>query len=370
MEQHFYGSGNNNIIKTKFYDLLAKVRLKMKIIIIKIIFNNYKKFIIRMNFVRKNNNKQSLKNFQLFPKNKHYNLNIKEDNIKNYGVITSSLWNLDSLQDYVWSKDNNLLLVDGHGTDTLINWIRDLNEEILVSAFMDNNNPIEFLENKLRHSFIDTKQSGACVTAVKIRENKIDIYKIGDTSARIYVNKELILETDDHSAQNKQEFERKKNEGAKFEKIMALYNLPPSKDGKINVSQKEGYYIHHSPLDVCISSRTMGHADKGKTSSTGKFIEHKSIYFTKEDEVLMMVCSDGVWDLIYKEEDLSGYTDASSIVLEACRRWHSDMNFIHWKGHNCKRCKAKRANNDPNPVITKQQGMLPDDISSIVWYKN
>ena len=369
MIQHLYTLESDNKMKSKYIDLKKKFKLSEEIRIIRGSLYNYKQLLLRMNSIRTNNNKPLLKKDELFPKDGDYKLNIIEDNLDNYGSISSSLWNLDSKQDYVWCKDNNLLLVDGHGTDVLINWIRDLKDETLIVAFADDSNPIEFLEDRLKSSFINTKRTGACVTAIKIREHKIDIYKVGDAGARVYVNKELIVETDDHSAQNRSEYLRKEKEGAKFEEILALYNLPPSPDGKINISKREAHYIHHSLEDVCMLSRTMGHADKGKDSNTGKMIEHKTVNFGSEDEVLVIACSDGVWDMVHKEEDISGYRDASSIVLEACRRWHSNINFVHWEGHDCKMCRAKRANKDSTSVVTDQMGMLPDDISSIVWYK-
>ena len=268
----------NDKMKSRYCDLLNKYKLYTKyknIEIIKKAYYNYKKFILRVNEVRKSNKKPFLNKNEMFPKDNYYKLNIKEDNLENYGMVSSSLWNLDSKQDYVWTKENNLLVVDGHGTNILINWIRRLSDEILMTAFSGDNNPIEYLEELLKSSYLYTKKTGACVTAIKIRESKIDIYKVGDANASVYINNEFIIETDDHTALNETEYKRKELDGAKFIEQLILCTLPPNEDGTINISKKMGYYIEHTPTDICVTSRTMGHAEMGKSSYTGTFIEHK-----------------------------------------------------------------------------------------------
>ena len=284
------------------------------------------------------------------------------------GEVTTALWNLDSKQDFVWAKLNYLLVVDGHGKHITIDWIRKQSDQDLINAFRSDN-PIKYLEDKLKRDFIDTSDSGACATAIIISDNKIDIFKVGDTSARVYINKELALETDDHSAFNKSEYDRKYSEGARFRKDLMMYCLPLCKDGTINLSKKSGYYIKHSYIDECAISRAIGHAKAGQSSCTGTIIEHKTVHFNDQDEILVMAASDGVWDMFHQSENMSHYTCATSLVYNATKRWHSDINFVHWEGHDCDLCRKKRFTNSSLPVISVQSGVLPDDISAVVWHR-
>ena len=244
-----------------------------------------------------------------------------------------------------------------------------MKEDILIKAF-EFGNPIKYLEAKLKEANIDTIDSGACVTAVIINNCKIDIYKVGDTNARIYINNELVLLTDDHSAMNPDEYKRKLSEGAKFEQEYMMHTLMPSSDGTLNITKRLGSYIRHSMHDICVNSRAMGHAKSGQDSFTGTFIEHKTINFKDSDEVLLIASSDGVWDMFNEEENISHIKSATDLVLLTCKRWHSDINFIHWEGHNCEACRQKRLTKSNEIIFSRIFGVLPDDISSVVWHKN
>ena len=346
-----------NNMNIKFHNLYLKLMNNYSLIIM--IKNSYKKLLSNINKLRLHMGKSRLAVGEDRIEHSAYSFN---------GEVTTALWNLDSKQDYVWAKQNYLLVVDGHGKEMTINWIRKQTDKDLIDAF-SSGNPIKYLENKLKRDFIDTKDSGACVTAIIITDNKIEIFKIGDTHARVYINKELTLETDDHSAFNEIEYNRKLSEGAKFRKDYMMYCLPISQDGTLNVSKRLGNYIQHSPFDDCVMSRAMGHANAGQTSYTGTFIEHKSIDYDDEDEILVITASDGVWDMFHSTENMSHYTNATSLVYNATKRWHSDINFVHWEGHDCEECRYKRRINSKLPVITVQSGILPDDISAVVWHK-
>ena len=348
-----------NNMNIKFHNLYLKLMNDYNYSLIIMIKNSYKNLLSNINKLRLRMGKSRLTVGEDRIRNSAYSFN---------GEVTTALWNLDSKQDYVWAKQNYLLVVDGHGKEMTINWIRKQTDKDLIDAF-SSGNPIKYLEDKLKRDFIDTKDSGACVTAIIITDNKIDIFKIGDTHARVYINKELTLETDDHSAFNEIEYNRKLSEGAKFRKDYMMYCLPISQDGTLNVSKRPGNYIQHSPFDDCVMSRAMGHANAGQNSYTGTFIEHKSIDYNDKDEILVMTASDGVWDMFHSTENMSHYTNATSLVYNATKRWHSDINFVHWEGHDCEECRYKRRTNSKLPVITVQPGILPDDISAVVWHR-
>ena len=295
----------------------------------------------------------------------------------NNGTFSISTWQQDSQQDFTWMNPEKgyILVCDGHGDDIFINWLRNTVTEDNFNEAFDSDCPIRYIENLLKISMLDTENSGGCITTMKITPTSIIISSIGDTRCRLYINNELVAVTDEHSGFNPTEVERKINDGALIREEYMLRCLEPGSEGELRLTKIPGKRITHNPKavfwkhDDCQISRAAGHAYPGCDSNTGTNIYKNTIYFDESDEVVAISGSDGIWDLVHEDEDISHYKNASKITVDYCNKWYSVCDFVHWEGHNCKLCREKRLNKIKSPVVTKCNGLLADDICAGVWYR-
>lgn len=293
------------------------------------------------------------------------------------GIFSTCTWQQDSRQDFTWMNPEKgyILVCDGHGDNSFINWLRNTVTDADLNEAFDTDCPVRYIETLLTFSMLDTENSGGCITTMKITPTSIMVSSIGDSQARIYINNELVEVTDEHSGFNPVEVERKKKDGAIIKDELMLKCLEPGPSGELRLTKSLGKRITHNPTalsckhDRCQVSRAAGHAYPGLYSNTGTNIYRKTVYFDEADEVIAISGSDGIWDLVHEDEDVSHYKNASKITVDYCNKWYSVCDFVHFEGHNCKLCREKRENNIEGPVVTKCNGILADDICAGVWYR-
>ena len=94
----------------------------------------------------------------------------------------SCLWQLDKQQDFVWDYSNNdtiiSIVADGHGTNSVVNYLRSLSDDYLYETCMLAN-PFEKLECDMENC-INTFDSGACISIIRISSSNLEIFWIGD----------------------------------------------------------------------------------------------------------------------------------------------------------------------------------------------
>ena len=294
--------------------------------------------------------------------------------ITDNGTFSVCTWQQDSLQDFSWmnSELGYILVCDGHGENMFINWFRSLTDNDFNQAF-ESDCPIRHIEMLLKQSRIYTETSGGCITTMKISPTSIEISSVGDSQARVYVNGDIKAVTDEHTAFNPVEKERKKRDGAKFKDELMMRCLKPGPNGELRLTKEMGTRIIHNPLaynkDYCQLSRAAGHAKSGCDSNTGTIVCKCVINFETTDEVVAISGSDGIWDLVHETENVSHYKNASKITVDYCNKWYSQYDLVHWDSHNCDMCKERRLKGLTEPVTTKMYGILADDICAGVWYR-
>ncbi len=280
----------------------------------------------------------------------------------------SCLWQLDKQQDFVWDYSNNdtiiSIVADGHGTNSVVNYLRSLSDDYLYETCMLAN-PFEKLECDMENC-INTSDSGACISIIRINSSSnLEIFWIGDTMTQVYKNGTKIAQTELHTAENPSEYERKTKEGALFMSEMGITRLPQITNNP-HMSMKKILRCNHNPSDFmgteCLQmTRCAGHS--ALTSKPGENYGYKSIDFTESDNIKIITASDGVWDVIHEDENMSTIEDAIELVTFAAQRWCGDWNYVHHAEHRCKRCKCKKSNEQ---IISIQEGIPPDDISASV----
>ena len=144
---------------------------------------------------------------------------------------STSLWNLDKKQDFVWKGvdfygNSCNVVADGHGTDIVINILRNINDKLWEQCFNDKDlNPIAALEIYTGISNCNTKGSGACIIMSKVSRNSVDIYSAGDCCGVIYANGIIVGKTKPHDSSLPGEAERfMKRYNTTKEKVLEFEN--------------------------------------------------------------------------------------------------------------------------------------------------
>lgn len=305
--------------------------------------NSHKEFVRlknRISFVRKNNSYK--------PVTKP----IVNSYSTNNGKFTSCLWQHDKHQDFLWESGTNFIVADGHGNNLVVDWLKNI-VGIVLENILKADNPIKAMEENLKSQKINTLQSGACVTIVQTSEKKVDIFYVGDCKAQIYVNDSKVNETKIHTMENEDEIERLKLTSSVYRSEMMMAVLP-SINGKSQFTTKMGQRVQHKSNCTYLQvTRCIGHAEQSCESITGTNIGHISSEFSDDDKILVIVGSDGIWDVLQEDEDLSSYTNSCDLTVKACNNWYNDFNFI----------------NPLSKKITNQKGLLSDDIAVYVWFR-
>ncbi len=254
---------------------------------------------------------------------------VKRDNIVTDSSsiqICSSLWNLDSMQDWVhYIKLDNLsegdnyaygmIVADGHGKSSkVIKWFEKQSDDFWNEAFNYGNfectSPINYVEKKLALSKLYTYNSGSTLIMILVNlDGNVQIWNVGDSKAMVICDNNIILETELHDATNKKEIERlkeKHKEKGTEEHFLSpdvLFEVLPENENNMPVCTKSpSYRIIHDPLnlDSCANylqaTRSIGHWPLG---ITGTNVDYYTTTIPKKcRDWHIIAASDGVWDVI------------------------------------------------------------------------
>ena len=104
------------------------------------------------------------------------------------------------LNNYYW-----IVCCDGHGDDTFINIIKNLQWDVI----MEKENSYEYLINILKNSAnLYNDNSGSTLAMVKIFPNKIYTLTIGDSRILIFKNSQILYKSNPHNLNNNIEKDR------------------------------------------------------------------------------------------------------------------------------------------------------------------
>jgi serine/threonine protein phosphatase PrpC len=218
---------------------------------------------------------------------------------------------------------------DGHGTNACINIIRNTDQ----SELMSNENPVDVIIQKIEEHRITTRESmlnsGSTFVYAKIYtdnlENdglgKIEIGNVGDSQLVVFINGECVFKTTPQTADNPKELERLLRENRVNVIKPVLNELKPVVHDEKYLIIEKGTRCNFRFCSQLVPSQSLGHVNY-----TGYDPEYKEIKFDlKKDHVKIVCASDGLWDMLDKEEEKEYHIlqscDANGICEFAENRW-------------------------------------------------
>jgi len=252
-----------------------------------------------------------------------------ESTSKNTHTITTTtkINQLSKGQDYIYMDDvidttgekcKIAVVFDGHGEYKVINFIRSIPNEKMNQLLMVSK-PIESLANYINDNLHQSRleSSGSTMCMVKLFSNRIECINCGDSQVAVYKNGLLEYMNREHNYENEKEHERLKYD---------VDFIPSSNIKMIDNNTLINIYSEYIEWDFPGSytklacSQALGH-----NNITGYDPEYKVIPITENDQFKVIIGSDGLWDMIMKDDiqDVNNLynMDADAIVEQTTNRW-------------------------------------------------
>lgn len=272
--------------------------------------------------------------------------------------ISTKLTQLSKAQDFIISEqaiDKNtgelfkwIVVFDGHGTNECIDFIRQIDLQIMTD-FIVSDNPIENLSEYINNNIELKGSSGSTMCLIKIYLNRIVCINCGDSQAALYKNGKLEFITEEHNYKNEKEKLRLGNN---------VNYIPASniqiEDNNTLISVYSEYLEWEGENYTKLAcSQCLGH-----NGITGCVPDTIIIPVTNGDRFKVILGSDGLWDMIMKdsEEDLNQLygMNAEQIMNQTVNRWLQPWNMID------------RLNNKTNFLVCQYKSYQCDDIAIVV----
>ena len=245
--------------------------------------------------------------------------------------VNAKLNQLSKKQDYIICEQaidnetgelfNWCAVFDGHGSDDCIQFIREI-PITTMNNFISSKNPIENLYKYINQRLKMRVSSGSTMCLTKIYQNRIVCSNCGDSKAAIYKNGKIEFVTQEHSFQNKNEFFRLANN---------VTYLPSSDIEIVDDSTLVSVYSEYIRWNIDYTKLSCSQA-LGHNGVTGCAPDTVTISITPGDRYKVIIGSDGLWDMIIKENDkdmlqLWGM-DADAIMKQTTERWLQPWNMV------------------------------------------
>ena len=222
----------------------------------------------------------------------------------------------DLFQNINWGK----LLAGRDGTAEGIHWQRQ----------------IKNLTTSGNYGITDTYRLGTTLTIWKIYKDRFECYWIGDSSARLYSENNMIFKTKDHDYNNEEEIERIISNGGTSNPAWDI--TMKDKDTLLSIPAKT-IGINSDKTNM---SRVLGHRGsflKGLDSLTKvewfSPFDYKVIPREDNKSYKIVTASDGFWQMTCDEdtEFIANIKNTSSeLALEARKRWEATWKWDNSKG--------------------------------------
>jgi serine/threonine protein phosphatase PrpC len=197
-----------------------------------------------------------------------------------------------------------IVLADAHGVkNTILDIVSSIDYKTVVTYSSD---LVKILINDVNAVNNKSEKSGCTFIFVKIFNNRIVCESIGDSTCVVFIDDVKVFENEKHNLSNEKEVKR-----LKTRKI----RVTPSTNEAVILSSDEilfsnkmmDYYVFENNLTVA-TTQALGH-----NGITGYEPEKSVIYYSERQRVRVIVCSDGFWDMIIKNEK---YVDAEILQNE------------------------------------------------------
>lgn len=219
---------------------------------------------------------------------------------------------------------DGLFIADGHGDDTIINTIKEYYATNKLEEFIRSDDPMFMLNYNLKKIICSDINSGSTAIFIKIYDNVIQIWSVGDSRVAICINNELKYINCPHNTLNPLEMQRLHRKI----KIITMNNVATI-NSKTSVIINPSVYIQFNNLLLSMT-QSLGH-----NGITGYAPEKYEFMYNSSDKVDVIAGSDGFWDQIILSGE--GSTDdlldlctmtASQLVNKAETRWEQPWDCI------------------------------------------
>jgi serine/threonine protein phosphatase PrpC len=226
-------------------------------------------------------------------------------------IITEHVKQLCKGQDYTISGEINkngiyikyAAVFDGHGSDTVINFIRNIPKE-KMDEIISTDHPVKILFDYINNYNLCryNESSGSTICLVKIYPTLIEIINAGDSQAVVYKNNNIEFITNPHNCTNINEISRISIQ-KKFLEFKDTNNIKMVSNNVLyNIRSLYAVFNDNTALAV---TQALGHNGK-----TGIKPDIYTINYNNNDTLRILVGTDGFFDMIIKE------TNNDNIVLE------------------------------------------------------
>ena len=245
-----------------------------------------------------------------------------------------------------------IAVMDGHGHNVSVEIIREENLhdhfatsdpaeslqqalDIKIPIKREEKNRVKYVNGTSYHDFLrnriayaDIKASGATLSFAKIYRNtntkkiKIVAEWLGDSPILVFINGELVFQSEIHHSSSISEIERLKEKGvlSKVEQADTGFKVLDEHTIERNPGK---YVLFNNELSLAVT-RSLGHQ-----RITGIETQKHTIECSTDDEVKLVMFSDGVGDVLAMETDIEKLKiySAEEIVDLAEKRWKQVWNY-------------------------------------------
>lgn len=247
-------------------------------------------------------------------------------------TLTEHIQQMDKYQDQTYIGDgideitgelfHYGMVTDGHGADGCISTLRNITKYAL-SKMIGKKNPVQTFADYV-NSFCGAFDGGATMCLAKIYKNKIECINCGDSQLAVYKDNELIYLSTLHNWENANDRKRLLafNPKIKFE---------PSANIKVLTSSLlVGTYMEYAVWPN--KSKLACTQALGGCGKTGYAPDHHIIPIEKGSTYKIVIGSDGVWDVVNKEnpEELAQFAsmNGKEIIDFVHGRWLQEWDMI------------------------------------------
>ena len=240
---------------------------------------------------------------------------------------------LGSKQDHIIQSHNNIdpvtgklfsmiEIYDGHGENDCIECLRTNNTtEIIVNCPFAPELALEMMLKQKKPYML--YQSGSTFSCIKIFDTWIDCRSTGDSEIWCFINGKCIYKSPNHIWSNLEEQSRISH----LVEPIVSYKPELMSANLITMAKSSCVRWKACPIPLqLVPTQSLGHCN-----ITGLCPAVKRINFNLEDDVRVIIGSDGLWDMIRPFEDneiLCMCTDADELCRFAEARWKQEWDFI------------------------------------------
>jgi serine/threonine protein phosphatase PrpC len=183
---------------------------------------------------------------------------------------------------------------DGHGSNSVIQELRSIMKSGKLDEIMDTESPVHeitdyLLENRVCRTY---ESSGATMNFCVFDGKTLVCTNCGDSRTFVFRNGECIFISKDHNSRNKKERDRLEGK-VKYSPCQCLRMI-----SETHIIGAPGEYIHYQDGRQLALSQAIGH-----NNTTGLDPTVVSIVVEPTDEIVALCVSDGVLDMLWKEDN-------------------------------------------------------------------